>query len=79
MAQDCQINISILNKISNKLPISWVPFYEVEFTSSIIKCNNLLSPGSDKLTWRLLKYIVKDNMCLKKIVNITDACFELGH
>jgi len=79
MAQDCQIDISILNEISDKFPMSCVPFSQAEFTSFIIKCNNLLSPGPNKLTWRHLKFIIKDNMCLKKIINIADACFELGH
>ena len=77
--QDHQINISILDEISDKFPMSWVPFSKLEFTSSIIKCNNSLSLDSDKLIWRYLKYIIKYNMCLKKIVNIADMCFELGH
>ena len=51
----------------------------MEFISSINKCSNLLSPGSDKLIWRHLKCIVKDNICLKKIVNIVDTYFELDY
>ena len=78
-AQYHQINISILDEISNKFSMSWVPFSKLEFTSSIIKCKNSSSPGPNKLMWRHLKCIVKDNMCLKKIVNIADMCFELGY
>jgi len=79
MAQDHQINIRVLDEISNKISMVWVPFSKVEFISSINKCNNLSSSGPDKLMWRHLKYIVKNNMYLKKIINITDVCFELGH
>ena len=36
-------------------------------------------PGPNKLTWRHLKIITKDNSCLTSIVNIADACINLGH
>ena len=49
IAQDYQIDIRVLDEISNKVSIVWVPFSKVEFISSINKCNNLLSPGPDKL------------------------------
>ena len=78
-AQDYQIDISILDKISNKWLSKWVSFSEKEFTNSITKCNNLLTLGPDKLSWSHLKYIVKDKSCLKSIINIANACFELGH
>jgi len=68
-----------LDEISNQVPMVWIPFSKVKFTSSINKCNNLSSLGLDKLMWRHLKCIVKNNVCLNKIVNITDVCFELGH
>ena len=57
----------------------WVSFSEEEFTSSIAKYNNSLTPGLNKLSWRHLNSIIKDKVCLKRIINITDACFELGH
>jgi len=65
-AQDYQIDISVLDKISNKQLSKWVPFPEKEFTSFIAKCNNLSTPGPNK-------------SCLKSIINIADVCFELGH
>ena len=79
IAQDHQINICMLDKIPNKCPIGCVSFSEEEFISSITKCNNSSTLGPDKLSWRHLKCIVKDNLCLKKIINITDICFELGY
>jgi len=77
--QDCQIDIDVIDKISNKWLLKWISFSEKEFTSSIIKCNNLLTPEPDKLSWRHLKRIVKNKSCLKSIINIADVCFELGH
>ena len=47
--------------------------------SAISKCSNSSVPGSDKLTWRHLKFIIKDNLCLTNIVNIADVCINLGH
>ena len=45
----------------------------------IYNCNNVSTSGSNKLSWRHLKIIMKDNMCLKRIIDIADACFELGY
>ena len=79
MAQDYQIDFEVLNKISNKCSSEWVLFSKEEFIRSIAKYNNLSTPGPNKLSWRYLKCIVKNNSCLKRIINIADMCFELGH
>jgi len=79
MAQDYYINFDALNKVSNKHPTEWVSFLREEFISAIAKCNNSLTPGLDKIFWKHLKYIVKDKSCLGKVINIANACFELGH
>jgi len=54
-------------------------FSEKEFISSIAKYSNSSTPGPDKLSWRHLKCIIKDKICLKNIINITNACIKLGH
>ena len=46
---------------------------------AISKCSDSLALGPDKLTWRHLKFITKDNSCLTNIVNIADAYINLGH
>ena len=33
----------------------------------------------DKLSWRYVKIIVKDVICLRNLINIADTCIELGH
>ena len=78
MAQDYPVDISILNEISSKQFMKWVLFSEEEFISFIAKCSNLLTLSLDKLSWKHLKYINKDKLCLKRII-IADACFKLGH
>ena len=78
-AQDHQINFNLLDKISNKHSMRWLPFSEEEFTSSINKCNNSSTPSPNKLLWRHLKCIVKDKACLRNIINIADVCFKLGY
>ena len=45
----------------------------------MLKCNNSSTPGSNKLSWRYLKIILKDNTCLRNVVAITNICIELGH
>ena len=35
--------------------------------------------GPDKLMWWHLKTILKQDVCLTKIINIADACINLGH
>jgi len=45
----------------------------------MVKYNILSTPGPDKLVWRHLKYILKDKSCLKNIINITNACLEIGY
>jgi len=49
MAQDCQIDMEILNEILSKLSSPWVFFSEEEFISSISKYNNSSTSGPDKL------------------------------
>ena len=79
MAQDHQVNEEILNEIPSFVSSFWASFLEEEFISSIAKCNNLSMPSPDKLSWRHLKCIFKDKMCLKEIINIANTCLELGH
>ena len=56
-----------------------MPFSEEEFKSSIIKCNNSLTLGPDKLSWKHLKVIVIDSICLKNFINIANICINLGY
>jgi len=45
----------------------------------IHKCIDTSAPGPDKMSWRHWKLITKNNDCLSKIINIADACINLGH
>ena len=77
--QFCQIDESVLNELYlYSLPL-WTLFSEEEFTSTIVKCNNISVPGPDRLLWKHLKYIIKDKTCLKNIIAITNACFKIGY
>ena len=79
MAQFYIINESVLSEIGQFLSSPWIHFSEEEFTSVIAKYSNELASSSNKLTWRHMKLIVKDKMCLKNIIDITNVCFEVGH
>ena len=77
-AQDQQIDSSLLDELPSKKSVIWLLFFEAEFNNAICKCNNSSTSGSDKLSWRHLKIIMKDIVCLKNIINIADSCFKIG-
>jgi len=57
----------------------WELFSKDEFRQAINECNNLSTSGPDKLTWQYLKIILKQNVCLIKIINIADTCINLEY
>ena len=74
-----QVDVDILNEITDK-PISpWPTFLKEEFRLALSNCNNSFAPSSNKLLWSHLKIILKDNDCLNFIVNITNACIEVEY
>jgi len=73
------VDPNILHDIEHKPTSRWYPFSKEEFKQAISKCNDSSAPGSDKLTWHHLKYIIKQDECLINIINIADACINLGH
>jgi len=68
-----------LDEISNKETTTWAPFLKKKLFSTIENCNNLLISGLDKLFWRHLKKIVKDEECTNKLINIANTYINLGH
>jgi len=78
-AIDCQVDVDVLNEIKSKTTSLWEPFFIHKFRSTISKCNNLLASGPDKITWRHLKFVLKQEECLSNIINIANACINLGH
>jgi len=69
----------MLEEIPSIHALSWASFSEEEFISFITKCNNSLTLGLNKLSWRHLKCIIKNKVFLSSIINIANTCFELGH
>ena len=74
-----QVDTDILNEIGSKTTAAWIPFSKEEFRQALIKCNNSSVPSPDKLIWQHLKTILKQDVCLSCIINIADACIDLGH
>ena len=74
-----QVNLNILSKIECKATLRWHPFSKKEFNQAISNCNDSSVPGPNKLTWRHLKSIIKQDKCLVNIINIADLCINLGH
>ena len=78
-ASNQSIDEDILNKVPSFTSSSWGTFSEEEFISSIAKYNNSSAPSPNKLSWKHLKCIIKDKIYLENIINIANACIELGH
>ena len=79
LVQHHYINMDLLEKLPSKLIIRWKLFLEDKFKSAISKCNNKLTPGPDKLSWRHIKKIVQNEACFQNIINITNTYINLGH
>ena len=78
-AQFQEINENVLNKINSFSLSVQSNFSEKEFICTITKYSNLSTSGPNKLSWEHLKQIIKDKTCLKNIIIITNAYFELGY
>ena len=74
-----QVDFNILNEVERKPCQVWNQFSRYEFKSAIHKCIDSSVPGPDKMSQRHQKLIIKNNDCLSKIINIADACINLGH
>ena len=74
-----QVNINILDKIRNKQVTTWALFSKEEFEIAISSCNNLSTPGLDKLLWSHLKFVLKHDVCLTNIIKIANTCIDLGY
>jgi len=79
MALYHQVDIDILDKITDKPTSHWPSFSKEEFKLTLSSYNNSSVPGSDKLTWSYLKIILKDDECLNIIIHITNAYIKLGY
>ena len=79
LAQFWTIDEIVLNELGSFSSSVWLEFSEEEFTHTIVNCCNSSSSGPNKLLWGHLKHIIKDKMCLKNIISITNTCFELGY
>jgi len=74
-----QVNVDILNEITDKPILSWPTFSKEEFILALANCNNSSASGPDKLSWSHLKTIFKDDNYLNVIIRIANACIEVGY
>ena len=77
--QNCQVNLHILDEIPLKPLFEWPNFSKEEFGNAIKKCNNSFSSRPNYIFWRHLKAVINNDKCLSNIVNIINACIDLGH
>jgi len=79
LAQNYQININLLEEIPNKEVTEWASFSKKKLINAIEKCNNSSTLGLDKISWRYLKKIVKNEEYTIKLINIANTCINLDH
>ena len=48
-------------------------------SSLLKKYSNTLTTGPDKLSWKHLKKIIRDDTCFRKFVDIANAYINLEH
>jgi len=78
-ALHCQVNTNILDEIENKQTSTWALFSKEEFNIVLGSCNNSSTPGLDKLSWRHLKSILSNEVCITKVIKIANAYINLGY
>ena len=78
-AQIQEIDIHVLDNIPNKSTKEWNSFSKQELVNVIEKYNNLSALGPNKLTWSYIKIIIRDEDCLSKLIDIANACIDLGY
>ena len=74
-----QVNTNILDEIENKQTSTWAPFSKEEFNIVLGSCNNSSTPSLDKLSWRHLKSILSNEVCITKVIKIANAYINLGY
>jgi len=74
-----RVDFNILNKVEHKPCQTWNAFSRYEFRSAIHKCIDSSTPDPDRMSWHHWKLIIKNDDCLSKIINIADACINLGY
>jgi len=78
-AENRPVDICFLNEIPQTGLIDWPAFSKQEFKDTIAKCSLSLAPGPDHISWKHLKTLFSNDLCLEKIVNITDACINIEY
>jgi len=58
---------------------TWVSFIRKKLLNTIESYNNTLTPGPDKLSWRHLKEIIRNEEYIDKLINIANICIDLEH
>ena len=86
----CYIKHSTWYKIIKLILACWMKFHQnlswnghlslrKSSKNAINKCNNLSTPELYHILWKHLKVIIEDNRCLFNIINIANACINIGH
>jgi len=73
------VNTCFLNKIPQENTIEWPIFSKQKFGDAIAKCLSLSFPGPDYISWKYLKTLFSNDLCLEKIRNIANTCFKLEY
>jgi len=78
-AENRPVNTRFLNKILQVGLIDWPNFSKQAFKDAIAKCSLSSAPGPDHISWKHLKTLFSNDLCLEKIVNVANACINLEY
>lgn len=59
--------------------MEWDSFSKEEFKTTISKCNDSYISRLDKILWKILKQVINNDLYLIFIINIVNACINLGY
>ena len=74
-----EVDLHVLDNIPDKSTSAWDPFSKQELVNTIEKCNNLSAPGPNKLIWSHIKFIIRSEEYIFKLVDIANTCINLGY
>ena len=76
-AANCSVELSILDDVPCLAPRPWVSFSMLKMSEALKACSNVSALGPDHITWRYLKSILADDICVSGILSLTNSCITL--
>lgn len=78
-ASDWAVEVDMLDELPDKQVRDWPEFSELELMQALQACSARSAPGPDHITWRHLKVILSQPLCVETISSLANGCVNTGH